>query len=182
MDVPARLKWKKIDKRFVAYPTATDHEERYAEITLQHTGYNTNIEPHGPTEHWLWRVRWDGWFVDHGFSDSKQSAADRATEAWWKWVQTEIPRDVDMEVAIIVARAMVRPIPNSLFSESADFLRSVTWHLHQTYREEIAAGTPALKNLSEQLSAELFRRREAGEYKEPEPYKPSEGMRRRRRR
>ncbi|CAN7596755.1 hypothetical protein [Devosia sp. LjRoot3] len=41
------------------------------------------------------------------------------------------------------------------------------------YRAEIAAGVPALKNMSEQLSAELFRRREAGEYKEPEPVQPS---------
>jgi len=34
MDVPARLKWRKEKDRYAAYPTATDREERYAEIRL----------------------------------------------------------------------------------------------------------------------------------------------------
>lgn len=181
MDGLARLKWRKEKERFAAYPTATDHQERFAEIRLYNSGYNTTTIPHGPVEHWLWRVRWDGWFVEHGFAESKQSAADKATEAWWAYIETDPPRDVDMEVAMIVARATVRPIPNSLFSEDAEFLRKVSWHLHEVYRAEIAAEVPMLKNLSEQLSAELFRRREAGEYKEPEVYKPSHPVRRRRR-
>lgn len=182
MDVPARLKWRKEKDRYAAYPTATDREERFAEVRLYSTGYNTNIEPHGRTEHWLWRVRWEGWFSDHGFWNDKQGAADKATEAWWKWVQTEPPRDVDMEVAMIVARALILPAPNSLFAEDAEFLQKVTWHLHEVYRAEISAGHPRLANLSEQLSAELFRRREAGEYKEREPVQPSPTFRRRRRR
>ena len=181
MDLPARLKWRKEKERFAAYPTATDHQERFAEIRLHAKGYNTNTKPHGPTEQWIWRVRWDGWFAEHGFAESKQAAADKATEVWWACIDTDPPRDVDMEVAMIVARAIVRPIPNSLLSEDAAFLRKVTWHLHEVYRAEIAAEVPMLKNLSEQLSAELFRRREAGEYKEPEIYKPSHPVRRRRR-
>lgn len=127
-------------------------------------------------------MKWEGWFVEHGYWDSKQGAVDKATEAWWRCVQSEIPRDVDMEVAMIVARALVMPIPNSLFSEDAKFLQKITWHLHEVFRAEIAAGHPKLANLSEQLSAELFRRREAGEYEEREPVQPSPTFPRRRRR
>lgn len=182
MEVPARLKWRKEDERFVAYPTATDREERFASVRLYNTGWNTDRTPHKRFESWLWMVKWEGWFYEHGFWDSKQGAADKATEVWWTCVQTEPPRDVDMEVAMIVARALVRPVPNSLFSEDAQFLQKVTWHLHQVYKAEIAAGEPTLENLSDQLSAELFRRREAGEYKEAEPYQSSPTFRRRRRR
>lgn len=76
---------------------------------------------------------------------------------------------------------MVMPVPNSLFAEDAKFLQKVNWHLHEVYRDEIAAGVPTLKNMSEQLSRELFCRREAGEYKEPEPYQFGPTFRRRRR-
>lgn len=182
MDVPARLKWRKEKDRYAAYPTATDRQERYAEIRLYNSGWNTDSTPHKRFESWLWRVQWEGWFAEYGFWNSKQGAADQATEAWWRCVQSEIPRDVDMEVAMIVARALVMPLPNSLYAEDAEFLQKVNWHLHEVYRAEIAAGVPSLKNMSEQLSAELFRRREAGEYKEREPVQPSPTFRRRRRR
>lgn len=182
MDVPPRLKWQKAEEGFIPHPTATDHQERFASVRLYNSGWNIDATPHKRFESWLWQVKWLGWFVENGYGDSKQGAADRATEAWWRCVQTDPPRNVDMEVAMIVARALIMPAPNNLFAEDAAFLRKVTWHLHQVYRAELAAGEPRQKNLSEQLSAELFRRREAGEYKEPEPYKPSPTFLRRRRR
>lgn len=182
MDAPARLKWRKEQEQFAAYPTATDRVERHAIIRLMYRETDTSVQPHRQWESWFWRVRWGGWFVETGYGSSKQEAADRATEAWWRNVQTDIPRNVDLEAAMIVARALVQPPPNSLFAEDAEYLRKVHWHLRQVYGQEIAAGMPALANLNEQLTAELARRREAGEYKEPEPYKPSHPVRRRRRR
>jgi hypothetical protein len=145
MDVPARLKWRREEGRFAAYPTATEPKERFAEIRLYNTGYNTNVTPAHPIEHWTWRVVWEGWFVEHGFADSKQAAADRATAAWWRNVQTELPRDVSLEAAMIRARALVRPPPNSLFSEDAEYLQKVLWHLHQVHGAEIRAGVSAVK-------------------------------------
>ena len=48
------------------------------------------------------------WPVEHGFSDNKQSAADAATDAWWRCVATGVPRDIECEVILIAARVMVR--------------------------------------------------------------------------
>jgi len=178
-----RLKWRKEVDRFVAYPTATDHEQRYAEIRLHSTGYNTDVLPYGPTQHWLWRVRWDGWFAEHGFWPDKQGAADKATDAWWRCVQTEPPRNIDLEAAMVVARPPVQPVPNSLFAEDAEFLRKVMWHLHRAYGEEIAAEHPVLSNLYRQISSEFARRRESGEIPDqPKGEAISGGYRRRRRR
>lgn len=183
MDVPSRLKWRKEKDRFVAHPTATDQKERLAEVWHHRSGYNTNTEPYGPYEIWAWRVHWNGWFSESGFQPSKQAAADAATEAWWKNIQTEIPRNESLEAAMIVARAMVRPPPNSLFSEEAEYLRTVMWHLHNVYSAEIAAGLPAVKNLYDQISAEFARRRESGEIPDqPKGEAFSTGYRRRRRR
>lgn len=131
----------------------------YAEARLYNSGWNTDKAPHQRSESWLWLVKWEGWFAEHGYWDCKQGTDDKATEAWWRCVQSEILRDVDMEVAMIVARALVMPLPNSLFSEDAKFLQKLLWHLYEVYRAEIVAGHPRLTNLSEQLSAELFRRR-----------------------
>lgn len=173
MDVPARLKWRKEAERYAAYPVGSIHADRLAWIA-------PNI---GRYQSWKWVVRWERWFVEAGIADSKQEAADQATEAWWRLVQTEIPRDVDLETSIIVARLLVRPVPNSLFAEDAEFLRKVMWTLNDVYRAEIAESVPAVRNLYDQLSVEFARRRETGEIPDqPKGEAISSGHRRRRRR
>lgn len=134
---------------------------------------------------WLWNASWPGWFVEAGHCESKQEAADAATEAWWRLVNTEIPRNVDFEVAMIVARLLVRPVPNSVFGEEPEFLRKVLWNIQNVYADEIKRGMlpPPVKNLMEQVSAEISRRRATGEIPE-EPtsgFAESGGYRRRRR-
>jgi hypothetical protein len=130
-------------------------------------------------------VSWEGWFAYNGHAPSKQAAADKATEEWWKAVQSDLPRDVDLKVAMIVARAPVRPLPNSLLGEDAEFLRKVNWHLNDLYgaalKRDQAPGS--VKELMARLSEELYRRRLA----DPQPEKPEEpavssDYRRRRRR
>jgi hypothetical protein len=115
MNAPARLKWQREKDRFAAYPVGSIHTDRLAWIA-------PNIAQCGS---WNWGVKWAGWFSFGDVAGSKQSAADQATEAWWRLVQTEIPRDVDLEACMIVARAMVRPVPNSLWAEDTAFLRKV---------------------------------------------------------
>jgi len=183
MDVPARLKWRREKDRFAAYPTATEPDQRYAALWLYRAGAAGNSNHFEKWESWAWIVKWEGWFVESGHAPSKQAAADQATEAWWKHVQTDIPRNIDLEAAMIAARALVRPPPNSLFAEDTDYLRKVLWHLHRSYGEEIAQGLPAVRNLYDQISAELFRRRESGETPEPPVLGPAMvGTYRRRRR
>lgn len=83
---------------------------------------------------------------------------------------------------MIVARLLVRPVPNSLFAEDADFLRKVMWTLNNVYRAEIAEGVPAVRNLYDQLSAEFARRGETAEIPDqPKGEAISSGYRRRRR-
>jgi hypothetical protein len=173
MDVPARLKWCKETERYAAYPVGSVHRDRLAWIAPNISRYRS----------WKWVVCWERWFVESGIANSKQEAADKATEAWWRLVQTEIPRDVDLETSMIVARLLVRPVPNSLFAEDAEFLRKVMWTLNNVYRAEIAKGVPAVRNLYDQLSAEFARRRETGEIPDRLKGKAiSSGYRRRRRR
>lgn len=108
---------------------------------------------------------WDEWFSRCGFADSKKKAADRATAAWWRLVQTDIPRNVDLEAAMIVAGVLVRPMPNNLLGEDTEFLQRVMSNLAIVYAQELR--DEALPGLVEammtRLSEELFRRRQ------PEP-------------
>lgn len=167
MDVPARLKWIKESDRFVAYPVGTTAKGRFASITLQKRSLNTDRTPHAVEEIWRWVVFWDGWFSSAGTNDTKQAAADRATEEWWKLVQTEIPRNVDLEASMVVARVLVSPIPNSLLAEDTGFLHKVMQHLTDLYRTEIArSDLPGqVEVLMARLSEELLARRKAT----PEP-------------
>ena len=183
MDVPARLKWAKGGRGFVAYPVGPHIDDRRAEVWLHSSGVNTDRVPHRKVESWCWLVKWNGWFCLSGFEPSKQEAADKATIAWWEAVMTEIPRDVDLEAAMIAARVLVRPPPNSLLGEETDFLHKVQWNLQNIYREDLkrnSAPTPVTELMS-RLSEELYLRRLA----QPEPEKPelviSGGYRRRRR-
>lgn len=184
MDALPRLKWHKGGRGFRAYPAGHHADQRYAEIWLQVSGWNTDATPHYYFENWNWLVKWEGWFSQHDIAAGKQAAADKATERWWAAVQTEVPRNVDLEIAMLVARAPVQPIPNSLLGEESEFLRKVMWHLEDVYQVNTKPeGAPAqLKDLVGRLSEELYRRRLA----EPEPEKPaiavSSGYRRRRRR
>lgn len=172
MDVPARLKWRNETNRYAAYPVGDILPDRVVWI-----------QPYTPVyQSWKWVVSWEGWFSEADVASSKQEAADRATEAWWRLVQTEIPRDVDFEATTLVARVLVRPMPNSLLSDEPKFIQTVLWHLKNVYRKEISEGAaPAVvTNWVEQLEAEIERRMVAGEIKRPIVVVPQK-MRRRRR-
>ncbi len=172
MSVPARFKWLKEEDRFAAYPVGSIMSDRLVWIAPYHPVYQS----------WKWVASWEGWFTDSGIAAGKQEAADRATEAWWKMVQTEVPRDVDFDATRIVAQVLVRPIPNSLFSEDGAFLQTVLWHLKNVFREDIAAGVCPVRvvDLVEQLQGEIETRITAGELARKVEHVPQK-MRRRRR-
>lgn len=154
MQVSVRLKWRKEQNRFSAYPVGLEHPERCAFV-------QPNVGRH---DSWLWAVSWPGWFSNNGFGNSKQEAADAATDAWWAAVATPIPRDVDLEIDILLARVLVVPPPNHLYGETSDFLRKLMHSLRRQYEAEMRAETTPrqVADLMANLSAELFRRREAG--------------------
>lgn len=139
MDVLARLKWQKAQNRFVAYPVGNLVAGRCAVVFCAKSSLNTDRNPFVVEESWHWSVHWDGWFSDSGYKDTKQGAADMATKRWWQMVQTDLPRNVDLEVYMIVARVLVCPMPNSLLGEDMAFLEKVIWHLKNVYEREISA-------------------------------------------
>lgn len=149
-----RLKWVKEKDRFAAYPLGLDLRLRYASIWP-----NT-----GRTGSWAWNAIWDGWFSSSGVAESKQAAADAATEAWWSLVMAPIPRDVEHEITVLVARAPVMPPPNSLLNEERDYLVRLNRALALLYAAELRSEQlpPPIKNLMETLSSELYRRRISG--------------------
>lgn len=172
MDVPARLNWRKEKDRFAAYPLGPILPDRLAWIA-----------PFGPVHRsWKWVVSWEGWFSEHGIAPGKQEAADEATRAWWRLVQTEVPRDVDFDATRIVAQALVKPVPNSLYHEDGPFLQKVLWHLMNVHGQEVATGdAPArIVDLIAQLEAEIERRFQSGELRRPIAFTPQK-MRRHRR-
>ena len=137
--------------RFSAYPVGFDQPRRFASIW-------PNV---GRSHTWAWNAGWEGWFTASGVGESKQEAADAATEAWWRLVVTPIPRDVEGEIAVLAARAPVMPPPNSLLTEDRDYLVRLNRALAQLYAAELRNGLlpRRIKNLMEALSAELCRRR-----------------------
>ncbi|GEM_PF-1106722 len=162
MAVPARLKWRREGRGFKAYPMGFHQPERCAQVELM--GTHTIADTVG-VKMWRWSVTWPGWFDRGGSTGSKQDSADRATQAWWEGVASPIPRDVKTEIAIIAARVLVLPVPNSIYGEDAPFLRSLLQTLRLQYDEEMQRNQlPApVKNLMSQLSEELYRRRLAGQ-------------------
>lgn len=168
MTVPARFKWHREDTRFVAHPVGTGRPGRLVAVHLGSTGLNTSVEPHRPVQSWHWLVKWEGWFAKAGVAATKQSAADMATEEWWRLVVTEMPRDVDTEIDVIVARILVMPPPNSIMTESTVFLQRLNRQLFLQFKDEIKAEAAPMpvRNLLANLSAELYRRRLAGETEE----------------
>lgn len=167
--IPARLKWIMEKARYVAYPAGFDHQERRAEV--QFLGRMTLGHEIG-VPRWRWSVQWPGWFSAGGYGESKQDSADKATEAWWNLITTSIPRDVDTEIDVIVARILVMPPPNSVLSEGTAFLHRLNWMLFERFKDEIRAeATPMpVRNLLAGLSEELYRRRLAGESEAPATY------------
>jgi len=156
-----RLKWSKDGNRFVAYPMGPLHRDRYAQISLIGS---MSVGDRIGVPRWRWSVRWPGWFNIDAPADDKQQAADMATEAWWHEVMQPPPRDVDGEIDMIIARALVMPPPNSLMNESAGYLRQLQRRLTLLYEPELKAETlpPQVKSLMANLSAELYARRLAG--------------------
>jgi hypothetical protein len=115
-----------------------------------------------PTDkQWLWAISWPKWFEQNGQAADKQAAADAATEGWWAHVATPIPRDVETEIDLLVARVLVVPPPNYLFSEDSEFLRKLINALRLQFEPQMrAGGTPkVVEDLLANLSAELYRRR-----------------------
>ena len=151
---PARLKWRKEQDRFAAYPVGTEHLDRCVFLRPNTTRVDS----------WLWGVSWPGWFITNGIASDRQEAADAATNAWWAAVATPIPRNVDLEIDILLARVLVVPPPNHLYSEGSDFLRKLMHSLRRQYETEMRAETTPrqVADMMANLSAELFRRREAG--------------------
>jgi len=162
MLVSARLKWRKEQTRFTAYPVGLDHPERCAFV-------HPNVGRFGS---WIWGIGWPGWFSNNGFGNSKQEAADAATDAWWVAVATPLPRDVDLEIDVLIARVLVVPPPNHLYGESAEFLRKLMQGLRRQYEAEMRAETTPrqVADLMGNLSAELFRRRQAGQSEPKDEY------------
>jgi hypothetical protein len=175
MDVPARFTWRKeIDRqRYAAYPVGSTYPDRCAWVA-RNVGLNDS---------WSWVVCWEGWFTESGFTLGKQPAADAATAAWWRLVETEPPRDVEWEVGMIVARVLTRPPPNSLLADEAAVLKSVLWNLGQIYGPAIKTGTTPtpVADMMARISEELARRRENGELVEPPEASKVPVQRRRRR-
>lgn len=161
MDVPARLKWRVEGARFVAYPAGDDYRERRAEV--QFLGKMSLGDQVG-VPRWRWSVQWTGWFSVDGHGADKQDAADKATEAWWRQICTPIPRDVDTEIDVIVARILVMPPPNSVLQEDTAYLQRLNWLLFERFKAEIEAEAVPMpvRNLLAGISAELYRRRLAG--------------------
>lgn len=146
-----RLKWFREKDRYAAYPVGAEHPRRCVFIW-------PNVGRKGS---WAWTAVWDGWFSATGISEGKQEAADAATQAWWELVATPIPRDVENEIAVLVARAPVMPPPNSLLSEDREYLVTLNRALATLYAAELRNDRlpQPIKNLMENLSAELYRRR-----------------------
>lgn len=146
-----RLKWVKEKQRFAAYPVGVGPHYGCAALW-------PNIAQHGT---WAWSVTWDRWFNETGIGGGKQDAADAATAAWWKLVATPIPRDVESEIAVLIARAPVMPPPNHLLTEDRDYLVRLNRALALQYADELRSQQlpPPIKHLMESLSAELYRRR-----------------------
>lgn len=165
MQVPARLKWRREGEGFVAYPLGFIHRDRFAAV--QFLG-NMALGNEHFVPRWRWAVQWPGWFSVQGHDGDKQRCADKATEAWWQAIVTPMPRDVATEIDMIVARILVRPPPNSLIVEDSDYLRRLIQALRLQYEEEMRSETlpEPVRNLMASLSAELFRRRQAGEAEE----------------
>jgi len=154
--VPARLHWHREGARFVAYPSSRRHPERCAAIELR-----KNL----PTDkQWFWVIAWPKWFQQSGQATDRQAAADAATEAWWAHMATPIPRDVETEIDVLVARVLVVPPPNYLFSEDSEFLRKLINALRLHFESQMRAGDtpPAVEDLLANLSEELYRRRVSG--------------------
>ena len=140
----------------MSYPTGRAHPERSAVIERRE---------HLPVERqWFWLVAWPKWFDQNGQAADKQAAADAATQAWWAHVATPIPRDVETEIDVLVARVLVVPQQNYLFSEDSEFLRMLINALRLQFEGQMPVGeTPrVVEDLLANLSAELYRRRAAG--------------------
>jgi hypothetical protein len=165
-----RLKWTKCRERgFRAYPAGHSHGVgRCAWIFLQLNTLDTSTKEFRRSESWHWSVQWDGWFAASGSATGKQDAADRATAAWWEHIAEPLPRNVELEVDMIIARVLVMPPPNSVFQEDMAFLQRLNRSLFSLYEQEIKAerAPELVRDLLANLSTELYRRREAGEREE----------------
>ena len=160
---PPRLKWFRDNSknRFVAYPMGSLHMDRFAEVV---SAGKLSVGNEVGVPRWHWSVSWPGWFDMSAAANDKQHAADMATKAWWDSVVQPPLRDVDGEIDMIIARILVMPPPNSLMGESSTYLRQMQRSVAHLYERELKAETlpRPVKNLMENLSAELYARRLAG--------------------
>lgn len=165
-----RLKWTKDRERgFRAYPAGHSLEgQRCAWIFRQLTSLDTSTKEFKRSESWHWSVHWGGWFQASGAASGKQEAADKATAAWWEQIANPLPRNVELEIDMIVARVLVMPPPNSVFMEDMAFLQRLNRSLFALFERDIKSdqAPEPVRNLLATLSAELYRRRLTGESEE----------------
>ncbi|GHA15015.1 hypothetical protein GCM10007989_07200 [Devosia pacifica] len=91
----------------------------------------------------------------------RQAAADAATEAWHRLVETtEVPRDVMGEIDAMLDRAS-GGVPADLLSEDSDYLRLVLSRIQKRWEAAIKFDRlpPGAQRIMEAVSAELYRRR-----------------------
>jgi hypothetical protein len=153
-----RLPWRRhpTGDGFIAYPEGEDHPGRCA--IIRHA-------PEGAlAPAWIWYVSWPKWFKVSQRAATRQDAADAATLAWWTLKQTPVPRDVEGEIAGIVAHLLTRPPPSDLLREDSAYLTSLMNSMRLRWSEELRTETlpPQVAELIAKLSAELFRRRTGG--------------------
>jgi len=106
-------------------------------------------------------VVWPKWFKASQRALTRQDAADAATLAWWTLKQTPVPRDIEAEIDVIVARLLDMPPPSGLLSEDNDYLHKLMAQMRRRWSAELKNETlpPQVAELMAILSAELFRRR-----------------------
>ncbi|GHA13201.1 hypothetical protein GCM10007989_04730 [Devosia pacifica] len=148
-----RLPWQRSTSGdwFVAYPD--DHPDHAA--TVRHMPQAVGQEK------WQWSVFWEGRFGEFGMAADRQAAADAATEAWHRLIETtKVPRDVVGEIDAMLDRLSQR-IPAGLLEEDTEYLHKVLNQIRVRWETAIRLDRmePNIKRLMEAVSAELYRRR-----------------------
>lgn len=147
---PTRLPWQSFPEGgFIAYPDGEEHRDRFATLS-------TLISSGG----WTWTVR-SADAVITGYAASKQAAADAATEAWPKVVETACQlaataaRDAQRLAMIDAIADDPDPDLSSFGVEEANY-ENLMWIMD---RIRSRARTPGILKLMQALSAQFYKLR-----------------------
>lgn len=146
-----RLIWRRVAPRtFIAYPTGDT--DKYARVGA------TSIVPTDGYR-WSWTVEWKGRFQAVGLTETKQRAADAATEAWWAQVaKTDAAEAERAALEAVLARieaGQFNPSELDLRAPYDDLMRL----MDQCVRRRPGAANPEGYNaVIKALSAEFYRR------------------------